>query len=309
MPKTKLKGYAVGEQLYIFCAGSRPDPASTRDLIISAHGGFSKSSSTIVLPHWVRGLYLYGPHGAVLMDPGITTLAKKIQNFEVKGPGDVVMNYGLTKYQGRHSASRSETYESLKTAVSERASAVSRFRGNEVKAQKLALLDTRITEHARRIADKKRERMALNAALENPPAMSDPGPEDFRAVTESQLAAVELEVTEMMALMSRASAVRKREMENGGQALMDAAGLLGVRRDVNIATKEKDADMLALYDVLTIRNRRFRSEMTLKDIFKQLHAAGLMYPRIHCSFCRSPVDQLDSHDMDWHTEWNTGIKR
>ncbi len=309
MAKGNLKGYAVGEQLYIFCAGNRPDPTSTRDLIISAHGGFSKSSSNIVLPHWVRGLYLYSPHGAVLMDPGVPTLATSIQNFEVKGPGDVVMNYGLTKYQGRHSASRSETYESLDTAVNQRASAVANLRANREKAQKLALLDTRMSEHARRIADKKRERMALNAALKNPPPVSDPGAEDFRAVTESQLDAVELEVKAMMALFARATSVRKNEMDKGGQALLDAARLVGERRDANVASKVKDADMLELYDVLTIRNRRFRSEMTLKDIFKQLHAAGLMYPRIHCSFCRSPVDQLDSHDMDWRPQWNTGITR
>lgn len=49
--------------------------------------------------------------------------------------------------------------------------------------------------------------------------------------------------------------------------------------------------------------------MTLKKVLEQLHAAGLMYPRIHCSFCRSPVDDPDSHEISWATEWNAAIKR
>jgi len=46
-------------------------------------------------------------------------------------------------------------------------------------------------------------------------------------------------------------------------------------------------------DILTVRNRIFRSDPTLSDVFDQLNKKNLRYPHIHCSFCR-PIEGDDS---------------
>lgn len=43
------------------------------------------------------------------------------------------------------------------------------------------------------------------------------------------------------------------------------------------------------FDVLTIRNRRLRSDPTLKEALDTLDRHGFRYENIHCSFCRSPM--------------------
>ena len=56
----------------------------------------------------------------------------------------------------------------------------------------------------------------------------------------------------------------------------DELGLLGNIREV-------------CYDVVTLRHRRGRADMTLFQLVAQLHAAGFHYTDIHCSFCRGPA--------------------
>jgi hypothetical protein len=41
-------------------------------------------------------------------------------------------------------------------------------------------------------------------------------------------------------------------------------------------------------DIVTIRNRRLRDDVTLSDVIRALHQHGYKYTTIHCSFCRGP---------------------
>lgn len=43
------------------------------------------------------------------------------------------------------------------------------------------------------------------------------------------------------------------------------------------------------YDVLVVRARRLRSELTLRDVLRELEDAHRLYPEIHCCFCRGPM--------------------
>lgn len=43
------------------------------------------------------------------------------------------------------------------------------------------------------------------------------------------------------------------------------------------------------FHVLTVRNRRFKSDPRLSDALAALDRAGRRYENIHCSFCRSPI--------------------
>lgn len=52
---------------------------------------------------------------------------------------------------------------------------------------------------------------------------------------------------------------------------------------------QKGKRQVELYDVLTVRKRRLKRDMTLRDVLAQLDHAGYRYPEIHCSFCRSPM--------------------
>lgn len=52
---------------------------------------------------------------------------------------------------------------------------------------------------------------------------------------------------------------------------------------------QKGQRQVELYDVLTVRKRRLRSDMTLRDVLRKLEEEGYLYPEIHCSFCRSPM--------------------
>jgi hypothetical protein len=40
-------------------------------------------------------------------------------------------------------------------------------------------------------------------------------------------------------------------------------------------------------DIVTVRNRRWRSDLTLSDVIRILHEHGYRYTTIHCAFCRS----------------------
>lgn len=308
----KLRGFPVGEQLYIFCAGSRPDVSATRDVIISAHGGFSRRTESFRLPHWVRGLYLYGPHGAVLMDPGIASLSNEIHAFEVKRGGDTIPNYELSKYQGKHNSSGAETYESITTLVGKRAIGVHEYEAQkhrlpEIQAKRVAL-GARVGEAYKGVVDKTKELKAAKLAAALPAAASDPGPEDFEPIRASVIEAIQRQVADMKRVMderqaeSEKYARRVRPLENLKEQLEKQAA-------VQRAADPGNADVLKLFDVLTIRNRRFRGDATLKDVLDALYTQGLPYPRIHCSFCRSPMDGDSRHAKDWTPAWNNGMKR
>ncbi|MFT3768634.1 MAG: hypothetical protein QM820_24575 [Minicystis sp.] len=54
-------------------------------------------------------------------------------------------------------------------------------------------------------------------------------------------------------------------------------------------TVQKGKRQVELYDVLTVRKRRLKWDMTLREVLVELDRAGYRYPEIHCSFCRSPI--------------------
>jgi len=43
------------------------------------------------------------------------------------------------------------------------------------------------------------------------------------------------------------------------------------------------------FHILTVRNRRLKSDPDLSDVFAALTTANRQYQNIHCSFCRSPM--------------------
>ncbi len=62
----------------------------------------------------------------------------------------------------------------------------------------------------------------------------------------------------------------------------------GVLEDVQSGAN-KSRNYAFRFDVLTVRNRRFRSDPTLSDVFAALAENNYRYENIHCSFCRSPM--------------------
>ena len=308
----KLKGFPVGEQLYIFCAGQRPNVATTRDVIISAHGGFARSTESFRLPKWVRALYLYGPHGAVLMDPGIAGLSNEIHAFEVKRGGDMVQNYELSKYQGSHNTSGDETYESITKLVGTRAISAHEWESQRHQLdainQKKAALGARVGAAHQGYTAKLRELKAAKLGNTLPAAASDPGPEDFEAIRAAVIADIQRQAVEMKQVVDE----RQAELEKYEKSV---SGLRNLKQQADRRARVHEAgsgdteDVLKVYDVLTIRNRRFRKDATLKSVLDALYTAGVPYPRIHCSFCRSPMDRSSRHEKKWEPAWNTDIKR
>lgn len=71
----------------------------------------------------------------------------------------------------------------------------------------------------------------------------------------------------------------------------------------------KGKRQVEIYDVLTVRRRRLRSDITLRDVLRELEAAGHRYPEIHCAFCRSPMlpasreSEIRSVDARNETRW------
>lgn len=47
-------------------------------------------------------------------------------------------------------------------------------------------------------------------------------------------------------------------------------------------------------DIVTIRNRPFRTLPTLSELITELYAAGFDYKNIHCFFCRSPMESFST---------------
>ncbi len=96
----------IGERLYLFTKG--PDPGKySNQLVISAHGGISRTATaTEKVPHGVTLLF-YSKHGEATVDKGIQGFAqpgREKQLAETLGPGDFYFNYSLSKYQGYHGA-------------------------------------------------------------------------------------------------------------------------------------------------------------------------------------------------------------
>lgn len=93
------------------------------DCIISAHGGFMAENRSFTVPEGVK-LYFYSPHGASLIDPGITDF---YGNMDIAEPVEVITggqqcrNYLLSKYQGAHAGESGkevvETYDTISKKV------------------------------------------------------------------------------------------------------------------------------------------------------------------------------------------------
>ncbi len=62
----------------------------------------------------------------------------------------------------------------------------------------------------------------------------------------------------------------------------------GVLKDV-ASGSNKGRNFAFKFHVLTVRNRRLRSDPDLSDVFAALTSAQRQYQNIHCSFCRSPM--------------------
>lgn len=87
---------AIGSKLYFF-----KSKTNSTDCLISAHGGYYKSTSTFDVPEGVEVIF-YGIHGNLLQDPGIRLIgfdAEPVQTIPNQQDGRTCMNYALSKYQ------------------------------------------------------------------------------------------------------------------------------------------------------------------------------------------------------------------
>jgi hypothetical protein len=113
------KGIEIGETLRLFTDGTGN---RGQELLISSHGfyvpgrnrGKDEGNGWFKVPSWTT-LYFYVPHGTPLVDPGITSAAM-FPPKETYGPGQLVRNYRLAKYQGRH-GSKGETYKLINETI------------------------------------------------------------------------------------------------------------------------------------------------------------------------------------------------
>jgi hypothetical protein len=110
MAKKPPEGAAtpVGNYLYLFRS-----PLDTTECLISAHGGYKKSTKTFNLKAGLT-VKFYGVHNKVLGDPGLGVMEKnpKVVNSHPNPDGEAVLDYILSKYQGTHS-SANETYDKI----------------------------------------------------------------------------------------------------------------------------------------------------------------------------------------------------
>jgi len=100
----------LGNYLYFF-----ESPLGGDSCLISAHGGYVKNNGDFSLSKIGAGLhvYFYGEHKKVLSDPGLDLLSKRpVTVNEHPRDGDKIMDYVLSKYQGRHSGAN-ETYATI----------------------------------------------------------------------------------------------------------------------------------------------------------------------------------------------------
>jgi hypothetical protein len=101
---------AIGDYLYLF-----KSPEQTDKCLISAHGGYYKNQKTFKLSDIASNLRVvfYGDHNKVLQDPGLGILSRNPTIVDDHPTdGNDVLDYVLSKYQGRHS-SANETYKTI----------------------------------------------------------------------------------------------------------------------------------------------------------------------------------------------------
>ena len=111
----------VGDRLYLFTDGSSNRAES---LVISAHGayvpgrnrGLAEGNGWFEVPRWTT-LDFYVVHGKTLEDPSIGNITRYTPK-ESCGPGSIVRNYRLFKYQGRH-GNYAESYQSIRARIDE----------------------------------------------------------------------------------------------------------------------------------------------------------------------------------------------
>lgn len=176
----------LGNQQYVFQDDSG-NPAE--ELLITSHGHYWMGlTGTFTVPAWTT-LHFFGPHQASLLDPGVRPISQGMKDYETFGPGSVVRDYTLSKFQGSH-GNQAETYASIGTDI-----------------------------------DHNRELVATAATA----------PDDVMAPLRAQ----------------------------------------GIKFDK--------------FDVLTIRNRRLRTDPNISSVIQLLDQQNLRYANILCSFCRSPA--------------------
>jgi hypothetical protein len=109
------KGEEIGKYLRFFASSVGGDKC-----LISAHGGYVKNNSSFKLSSIGQGttVFFYGEHTKVLSDPGLDLLAKRpvIVQQHPAPDGDDIMDYVLSKYQGKHSGA-GETYSKITTKL------------------------------------------------------------------------------------------------------------------------------------------------------------------------------------------------
>jgi hypothetical protein len=107
----------LGSKLYFF-----KSTTSSRDVLISAHGGYYKANKTFDVPGTGKDVEIifYAPHGSTLTDPGMTIMKGDFENAGSVFSGNKCVNYELSKYQGRHGGQPgkpAETYDSIASTV------------------------------------------------------------------------------------------------------------------------------------------------------------------------------------------------
>jgi hypothetical protein len=108
----------LGKRMYLFM----DDDSQADELIITSHGGyyeagkFGAGTKKIPVPDWTS-LAFYGPHTYVLADPSLSNVLNGgIKIYKTAGPGKNVINYSLSKYQGKH-GNKNETYATIMTSI------------------------------------------------------------------------------------------------------------------------------------------------------------------------------------------------
>lgn len=118
MPAVKTP---IGERLYLFTDGTGTPAAC---LVISSHGAYvpgrnsgpEEGNGWFRVPAWTT-LDFFVPHGEKLEDPTLGNIGRYAPT-ESYGPGVMVRNYRLAKYQGSH-GSQAETYADILQRIDE----------------------------------------------------------------------------------------------------------------------------------------------------------------------------------------------
>lgn len=121
MSKSDLEGLQgnyqqLGSSMYLFRSTT-----VSHEALISAHGGFYKSTKTFTVPPGMT-IHFWAPHGYTLTDPGIKAMytTRGMEPMETVMGGKPCIDYALSKYQGSHGGSKgkpAETYASIAKAI------------------------------------------------------------------------------------------------------------------------------------------------------------------------------------------------